>query len=206
MMDHLRSLGLDINEENVDKLSKFFQETVLEAAKNAMSHYFDEVRPGRVLHGEVNQDCSVNAKSLSRRAEFQLVGLNPPSLAVINDFDQLLQHATDMEEEEKGLRNNDKKKTEAVNARFKQFFASFAKCPLVRNQVTRFSNIEILPLRTTVRSGLLGPADFSSSTIRARYEAGQQLAQEQIVVAKFHDPKTKKDRVDLKFVPPPNEA
>jgi predicted acylesterase/phospholipase RssA len=183
----------DADDTKVEGKLKEARQIVLQAAHDAMTDFFGYPRPGQFPIGYVNEDCSVDAKMQSRRDEIQLVGINPPSLAVINEFDRLLAHAL----VEDG--------NQTPEQHFQTLIAKLSRCKLLMNQVVRFSNIEFLPLKTSVRSGLLGSSDFSPSAIRKRYEAGLQLAQEQIVVAKFKD-KNGKDVRDLKFVPPPNES
>jgi hypothetical protein len=197
--------GNDEEQSSDEERIVLLQEYIVRAAHLAMKDYFDDLRPVlRTQPSEFNDDCSVNTEYVQRREEINLVGLDPKSLAAINDFDQRLAHAV-IPDRPKTPREQPptEKDLQERRKRVRDIISRFVQSPLVRNQVTRFSNTELLPLRTTVRSGLLGPADFSANTIRARYEAGLKLAEEQLVVAKFEDANGKEYR-DLMYVPQPN--
>jgi predicted acylesterase/phospholipase RssA len=182
--DELDGLGITAKELNTAR------RVAREIARIAMKNYFLENRPGAALPGMVEEDCTVTTESIDRTDELQVVGLDQRSLAAINELAKLLLQAPP----------NDPDDPDA-----KQFFAKFSRCKLFINQVVRFSNLEFLPLKTTVRSGLLGSNDFSPSVVRQRFEAGLKVAQEQLFVAKFKDNDGKWVR-DLMFKPPPNEG
>jgi hypothetical protein len=188
---------------------KAFQEIALTAARDAIVEYMDQQdRPGRVKPGEIDKDGFVKTPPQTRSEDLQVVGIYPPSLAAINDFHDALTNtpaalsANGVELRDPLYNGSKRNPPKDLN----EYIGRIAESILMRNQVTRFANIELFPLRTSVRSGLLGSSDFSSSAIRERYEAGVKLAQDQIVVAEYgKDPATKRPKRDLKFVAPPNE-
>jgi hypothetical protein len=179
-----------------------FRANVVTAGRQALEAYFNQARPDRARFNKLGDDCVYETAAIPRIADIQQVGLQQLSIASIVNFANQLGSKTNGSSSPGPGQDSSQVATDDQN---KQFIKAFGSCPLITNQVSRFSNIELLPLKTSVPSALLGPADFSASAIRDRYQAGLKVAEEQIVVAEFHDNQGNTFR-DLKFVAPPDES
>jgi predicted acylesterase/phospholipase RssA len=169
-------------------------------AQQALIDFFTEHRPDPSTASRESCDV-VSTDFQTRERELNLVGIQSESLFAINEFAKLLSGGADPDMVLlKGRRGQQR-----LGVDFTTFFLELVNCLLVKNQVTRFSNIELFPLKTTVRSGLLSINDFSAGGIRTRFDAGLKAAQEQVFVAEFpvtDDPTGKKTTRDLMYVPP----
>jgi hypothetical protein len=74
-----------------------------------------------------------------------------------------------------------------VRTKVEDLIKMFTQSQLVIDQVTTFTNLELLPLKATVHTSLLGIADYSASAIHKLYAAGFAAAQAQIKVVEFRN-------------------
>jgi predicted acylesterase/phospholipase RssA len=198
-------LGLDDDEFRTE-MSRLAW-TLVKASQKAMNLYFEAPRPGFPIPQD--PQCPIEAGyPVVRLQDWETKRLSGMALGAIQRFasrGQDLLHTQEAGKTPKSFAGQQNAE-EALMGQAANYFNNLRTSDVFIDQITRFVNIELFPIKANFPTEILSIGDYTPGSLRSLYEQGIQTAAEQIIVAEYQgkddDGKTPKTRRDLQYLPP----